>query len=230
MTNISETALESALRTVLCESLAEDGDWLTEADAPAMISKKTDRRIRSAIHKSARRDRMTPALLPWKRAGVALASALAALFVLSMTVQPIRAAFWNAVVNWYDSVVRVVFTTESPFPATIEAVRRPEPVPEGWVLEGESVSASAASYDLTDGDGRFVFVLQSVANASSETWFTRGDDVTVEQLPIRGDTHALLVAREDGTLSLTWTEDYYFILTGFGVDAAFLVAVAEGLK
>ena len=165
-----------------------------------------------------------------RKSAVAFASAFAVLFILAMTVQPVRAALWNAVVTWYDTTVRVIFTTESPFPATIERVKHPDPIPDGWTLEGESVSASAASYDLTDGGDRFVFVLQSVANASSETRFEREDEVKVEKLKIRGDMDALLVVREDGTLSLTWTDEYYFILTGFGVDASFLVAIAEGLK
>ena len=231
MTKISDSQFESVLRTVLEDCFREDGERLTRSDcADVRISRAADRKIRTAIRRDARKDRLSPALPLLRKAGVALASALSALFILGMMVQPVRAAFWNAVVKWYDTAIRVVFAAESPFPATIEAVRYPDPIPDGWTLEGVSVSASTASYDLTDGGDRFVFVLQSVANVSSETWFHREEDVTVDQLSIRGDTDALLVTREDGTLSLTWTDEYYFILTGFGVDAPLLVAVAEGLK
>lgn len=231
MTTISDSSFESALRAVLGECMREDGEWLTCSEpADARVSRAADRKIGAAIRRDARKDRWAPIMVFLQKSGETLASALAVLFVLAMTVQPVRAAFWNAIVQWYDTTVRVIFTTESPFPATIERVKYPDPIPDGWTLEGESVSASAASYDLTDGGERFVFVLQSVANSSSETWFDREDEVKVEKLEIRGDTDALLVIREDGTLSLTWTDEYYFILTGFGVDASFLVAVAEGLK
>ena len=231
MTTITDSSFESALRAVLGECMREDGEWLTHSvPTNAQVSRAADRKISAAIHRDARKDRWTPIMVFLRKSAVALASAFAVLFILAMTVQPVRAALWNAVVTWYDTTVRVIFTTESPFPATIERVKHPDPIPDGWTLEGESVSASAASYDLTDGGDRFVFVLQSVANASSETRFEREDEVKVEKLKIRGDMDALLVVREDGTLSLTWTDEYYFILTGFGVDASFLVAVAEGLK
>ena len=231
MTTISDSSIESALRAVLGECMHEDGEWLTCSEpADARVSRAADRKIGAAIRRDARKDRWAPVMVFLRKSGAALASALAVLFILAMTVQPVRAAFWNAIIQWYDTTVRVIFTTESPFPATIERVKYPDPIPDGWTLEGESVSASAASYDLTDGGERFVFVLQSVANSSSETWFDREDEVKVEKLEIRGDTDALLVIREDWTLSLTWTDEYYFILTGFGVDASFLVAVAEGLK
>ncbi len=231
MTTISDSSFESALRAVLGECMREDGEWLTNsAPTNARVSRAADRKIRAAIRRDVRKDRQTPAIMFLRKSVVALASAMAVLFILAMTVQPVRAAFWNAIVKWYDTTIRLIFTTESPLPATLERVKHPDPIPGGWTLEGESVSASAASYDLTDGGNRFVFVLQSVANASSETWFEREDEVKVEKLKIRGNTDALLVVREDGTLSLTWTDEYYFILMGFGVDASFLVAVAEGLK
>lgn len=58
------------------------------------------------------------------------------LFATAMSTSPIRAAFWNVIVNWYDDYIGVRFynTDTSDIPTTIETVMEPSYLPNGWSM------------------------------------------------------------------------------------------------
>ena len=191
------------------------------------LSPETDAAIRAAMKRGARRSRLGSLWRGVRNAAGFLVTAVAVLFTLAMTVQPVRAAFWDAVVNTYASAVKVRLPAEDEIPARIGEVRYPTFIPAGWRLEGVDVGELAVHYDLTDDGDAFVFVLQSVASEANETRFER-EALAVEQCE-RGGRDMLVVTHQDGKISVTWTDEYNFLLTGIGVDASLLLKIAESM-
>ena len=192
------------------------------------VSPETDRRIRRALKRDGLREKIGPLVRGLRAAGFGLVFAAALLFAFFMTVQPVRAAFWEAVVNWYGDAVNVRFTADRPLPSTVEAVRYPSFIPPGWRLESADAGSAAVHYDLTNDGGAYIFVLQAVADEANESWFD-GEDMTVETLKVNG-SEARLLTHPDGTLSLTWTDEYNFILTGRGVDRETFLRIAGSMR
>ena len=220
---------DTAVRDGAAAWLEEEIRAMREIDPEAhQISQETDQRIRRALKRDRMRSDLTPFLRGLRTAAVAVISAAALFFALSMTVQPVRAAFWEAIVNWYADAVSVHFSADRPLPDSIREVRYPTYIPAGWRLEAIDVSGTAVHYDLTDDDGSYVFVLQALADASNESWFDN-ENIRVDELTVNG-SDARLLTHPDGTLTLTWTDEYNFILTGMKTEASLLVRIAESMK
>ena len=208
--------------------MREEVDALREIDTDGIeISAETDEAIRAAIRQERRRGWLDGLWRISRSTAGFLVTATAILFALTMTVQPVRAAFWDAVVNYYHSAVKIRLTAEEALLARVEEVRYPTFIPNGWRLEGVSVGTTVVHYDLTDDDGAFVFVLQSVASEENELNFEK-EDLVVEQLS-KGDRDVLLTTHPDGQISVMWTDEYNFLLTGIHTDASVLLKIAESM-
>ena len=229
MNDRSSESLISAVREGAEQWLEEEIRAMRAIDTSDYpLSPETDDKIRKALKRDRMRENLAPLLRVIRAAGFAVIFAAALFFAISMSVQPVRAAFWEAIVNWYGEAVSVHFTADRPLPDSVEAVRYPSYIPAGWRLEAVDVSATAAHYSLTDDRESYVFVLQAVADETNESWFDR-EDITVDELKVNG-VEARLLTHADGTLSLTWTDEYNFILTGMKVERDLLVRIAQSMK
>ena len=99
------------------------------------IRPKTERRIHHMICRESRRKTKQYGIL--KKAVAVCMVICTLLFGLSMSIQPVRAAFWNAVVTWYEKYISVVFVNETNevSPLYIEEPALPEYLPTGWSIE-----------------------------------------------------------------------------------------------
>ncbi|MBR4205388.1 MAG: hypothetical protein IKQ92_07915 [Clostridia bacterium] len=210
--------------------LAQDGaarwaekqtkDMLSLDVSEIELSPLTEQSIRRALA-SRRKNTFGTGL---RRAGVALAAFVSLFFALSMAVQPVRAAYWETLAG----ALNLRDTPERVLPEKIEAVRYPAVFPTDWRLVGADIGESAAHYSLTDESGT-VFVLQSVVGKSGEAKDGgEFDGASVEEISL-GSIPARLAVCPDGTLILTWTDDYRFQLTGIETDAQILRFIAQSL-
>ena len=228
-TNKKRGVRDGMLRDGAGKWLRGEIDALRSIDTEGIeISEETDEAISRAIRQESRRGRRLGVLRRISRSAAGfLVTAVALFFALTMTVQPVRAAFWDAVVNYYTGAVKVRLPAEETVPERIEEVRYPTYLPVGWRLGGVDAGEREVHCELTDDGDAYVFVLQSVASEANESRFER-EELGVDRIE-RGGRDVLILTHPDGKISVTWTDEYNFLLTGIRTDASVLLKIAESM-
>ena len=111
-------------------------------DSGVVISKKTDRRIRKLIRKSAKYSREETAVVTpmpkrfLRRAAVAILVAVSLMFGGIMSISAVRKSLWKAITEWYNEFFSVNYEKgrdRITVPDKIEEIRKPRLLPQGVV-------------------------------------------------------------------------------------------------
>jgi len=105
------------------------------------ISKRTDRRILRYIRHAQKKPGYHPALDAMKRAAMVVLVIGTVLFASAMSIEAVREKFWNAIVEWYEDYIAVMFVNDEESDTMADAefeVREPSYLPEG-VTKGEQI-------------------------------------------------------------------------------------------
>ena len=170
-----------------------------------------------------------------KKIGIGILVALAVFAMLGMAIPPVREAVIRTVFTWYDTHFGVRYETETDeaFPTVIEEVILPTWLPDGWTLETSFSGKLAVDHILSDGNGDFIDLEQTILQPDHETTWFDNTDVEIETVLLNDHTEAHLFSYADGGRILTWVDRYEFILSGYadtGGDADVLIRIAESMK
>lgn len=105
------------------------------------VSQRTDRRILRYIRHAQKKPGYHPVLDVMKRVAVVVLVIGTVLFASAMSIEAVREKFWNAIVEWYEDYIAVMFVDdeERDTMADVEfEVREPSYLPEG-VVKGEQI-------------------------------------------------------------------------------------------
>ena len=227
-TNSMEVLMTAALREIIRE------DWNTVASDPDARPLKTgfNRRMERKILDHGK-SRKTHGKL--KRFGIGILVAIAVFAMLGMAIPPVREAVINTIITWYDTHfgVRYEVETNEPIPTAIEEVILPTWLPDGWTLEITYSGKLGVDYTLSDGNGNFINLEQSILTPGSETIWYDNTDVEIVTVLLNGRAKAQLLTYADGGRILTWADRYEFMLAGYadmGGDTDVLIRIAESMK
>ncbi len=238
--NKQDTVTLDELMTAALREIVRE-DWEAAVSSPAAAEAAADAPPVSRDC-AVRMERLLGAVRPRRRGGIpkriALGSArgiliaLSVIAMLGMAMRPVREAFVNTVVTWYDRHLGVRYETADAIPAVIEDVVLPSRLPDGWSLETNFHTAYLYSHTILNaGDGR-IFLDQHIIKPNEEMDRFDGTDVAVETVLLNGRTAAKLFSYADGRQALMWTDRYVFILRtdGKSADAGMLVGIAESME
>lgn len=211
--------------------LDDEIDVMTHLDVSEYtLSESMDRQIRSSIRRNSRKERWAPVFHYAKIAGIILVSVISILFAAAMIIQPVRAAFFNAIVQWYDDYIAIRFDYEEEVPTKIEEVKYPTYLPEGWQIELDfqgTVSVEATLFDPING--AVLYYKQIVHSSDNEIWFDNTDAVITEVV-LNGQHPAQLISYDDGNYALSWNNVYDYSLVSDHCDLDMLLKVAESIQ
>ena len=194
------------------------------------LSGSMDRQIRSIIRRNSRKERWAPVFHYAKIAGIILVSVISILFAAAMMIQPVRAAFFNAIVQWYDNYVAIRFVSEEDVPTKIEEVKYPSYLPEGWQIELDyQGKVTVESTLFNPSDGAVIYYEQTVHSSRNEIWFDNTDAVVTE-VYLNGQQPAHLFSYEDGSFALSWNDVYDFSLISDQCSLDLLLKIAESIQ
>jgi len=114
-------------------------DEIAEFDAldtsDITVPEKTRRKVMNTLRMKYLRESLGVQIM--KRITVACLAIVTVLFAAAMSIQPIRAAFWEAVVTWYEDyiAIRMEKDPEVDYPKVIEERILPENLPEAGGLK-----------------------------------------------------------------------------------------------
>ena len=224
-------SMDELAALALCEIVREDWDEMVSAaggDARP-VSRRCRRRI-GRIIAGKRAERPKRGAL--RTLAVGILAALSALAMLGMAMKPVRAAFAETVVTWYDTHFGLRYRTNNPVPAAVEEVVLPAWLPDGWTLETNFHTDYLYSHTILDaGEGR-ISLDQHVIKPDVEMDRLDNRDVEIESVTLSGKTEAKLFSYADGRCALMWTDRYVFILktNGRSADSGTLIRIAESME
>lgn len=205
-------------------------------DSGVVISKKTDRRIRKLIRKSAKCSREETAIVTpmpkrfLRRAAVAILVAVSLMFGGIMSISAVRKSLWKAITEWYNEFFSVNYEkgrARMTVPDKIEEIRKPRLLPQGVV---ESVAVDSFSQFSCD-----YCLEKTVVMAFSQNLLTKGrnlingEDAEVSYISVN-DNEAVLVRNRNGNVVLDWTDgEYEYSIVGYGIGADIILLMAESV-
>lgn len=205
-------------------------------DSGVVISKKTDRRIRKLIRKSAKCSREETAVVTpmpkrfLRRAAVAILVAVSLMFGGIMSISAVRKSLWKAITEWYNEFFSVNYEkgrARMTVPDKIEEIRKPRLLPQGVV---ESVAVDSLSQFLSDYyiDKNLVMTF-SQKLLTKKTNLINGEDAEVSYISVN-DNEAVLVQNKNGIIVLDWTDgEYEYSIVGNGIGADIILLMAESV-
>ncbi len=205
-------------------------------DSGVVISKKTDRRIRKLIRKSAKYSREETAVVTpmpkrfLRRAAVAILVAVSLMFGGIMSISAVRKSLWKAITEWYNEFFSVNYEkgrARMTVPDKIEEIRKPRLLPQGVV---ESVAVDSLSQFLCDYyiDKNLVMTF-SQKLLTKKTNLINGEDAEVSYISVN-DNEAVLVQNKNGIIVLDWTDgEYEYSIVGNGIGADIILLMAESV-
>ncbi len=228
-TDAREDTFRKALRLALGEAVREEWEEMASLPGDRPISFGCRVRMRRILSgKSAEGEKHSVI----KQLVIGVLVALSVLAMLGMALRPVREAFVNTVITWYDTHFGVRYETDESVPSTVEEVVLPTWLPDGWTLETNFYTAYLYSHTILDAEGGRIFLDQHIIKPDEEMDWFDNTDVAIETVLLNGKTEAKLFSYTDGRCALTWTDRYVFILKTKknGADAETLVRIAESME
>jgi hypothetical protein len=211
--------------------LDDEIDVMTNLDVSEFtLSDKMERHIRSSIQRNSRKEKWTPVFHCAKIAGIILVSVISILFAAAMMIQPVRAAFFDAIVQWYDDYIAIRFVPEEDVPTKIEEVKYPTYLPKGWQIELNYQGIGGADYKIVNQKGDIViYIEQSPHNQVDEIWFDN-TDAEITEILLNKQYSAQLITYNDGNYALTWNNIYNYYLISYQCDLELVLRIAESIQ
>ena len=211
--------------------LDDEIDVMTHLDVSEFtLSDSMDRRIRSSIQRNSRKEMWAPVFHHAKIAGIILVSVISILFAAAMMIQPVRAAFFNAIVQWYDNYIAIRFVSEEDVPTTIQEVKYPTYLPDGWRIDLNRQGTGSVQYTIYNSeDTAVVYCQQTIFSPDDEMWFD-DTDATIEEIILNGGKKAQLIKYKEGDYALTWADNYSYSFFGVQCDMEVLIQLAGSVK
>lgn len=215
------------MRQVVRNCTAEEFEEFRSGDVTGVtVHPRIRRKVKAAIRRMHRQTSMGWQIA--KRTVVACLVIVTILFGSAMCIQPVRAAFWNAIVTWYERYIDITFVAEENFPKTILERKIPE-IPYGWTISVISESEYSGFYKIEGLAGEYVTFHQSVSTGTP-TGFDN-TDCDIGEILLHDETKAVFITyHQDEAFAITWLDEYEYILIGDHIAAEQLIAMAESIQ
>ena len=231
MTRIKDFEFSIAMKIAANRCLAADvSNFLALNTDNTVVDPNVEKRVARKLRFDEWKDVRRISVKTLKYAAIALVSAVSLFFGVTMSIQPVRAAFWGAIVTWYEDFIDVRYDrVTSDIGEHKLVVAKLTYLPDGWSITSEHTSDGMYSCDITDSGDGFVRFSQS---KDFENGLGVDSDVYEEEVVfLKNDTiEANLFILIDGEYVLVWKNDYMFKLKSENVDLEELIKIAESIE
>lgn len=180
-------------------------------DPELVISKRTDRQILNYIRHTQKKRTYHPVLEVMKRVAVAVLVICTVLFASAMSIDAVREKFWNAVVEWYEDYIAVMFVDDTVRDTMMDVefeVREPSYLPEG-VVKGEQIKKHRSCETIFYYNDKEILHLEQFIIANNNTKIDN-TEYTVSNIEINEFKGILAEHLSQPHLStIIWTDDIY---------------------
>ena len=232
MTRINDFEFSIAVKIAANRCLAADvSEFLALNTDNTVVDPNVEKRVARKLRFDEWKDVRRVSATVLKYALIVLVSAVSLFFATAMTIQPVRAAFFGAIVTWYEDYFRVTFEAGEPNEVNAENELVPAKIgylPEGWSITSEHSSDGLYSCDITNTNDR---VIRFTQYKDSENGIGVDNAILEEEIiMLKNDTvEANLFMLEDGFV-LIWKDEYMYRLESENAEMFELIMIAESIE
>lgn len=221
-----------ALILLSAHVLAEQNEqaFLSVDTSDVVRPRSLDRKVERMIKREQQRRDYGSFFIAAKRVVAALLIACTVSFAMAMSVDAVRAAIWEIIVEWYDRYIAVIYETDADIPEVIETKHEPAEIPEGWTKRVLADAQGMYAIRYYRNDESVMLYRQRVIGGNSHV---DNENSSVENVTV-GDFDGMLICLlDEGTYNLQWSDGKYaYTLSISCSDIApeVLIAIAESVK
>lgn len=180
-------------------------------DPEIEISKRTDRRILRYIRHTQKKPGYHPVLDVMKRVAVVVLVIGTVLFASAMSIDAVREKFWNAIVEWYEDYIAVMFVDDAAEDtmANVEfEVREPSYLPNGFT-KGRQIKKDFSCSTIYIYNEQEVLFLEQLMDTTSDLKIDNNciaTDIMVNKYP------GILIeySNTEHYYTIIWKDEYYY--------------------
>jgi len=231
MMKISDSNFALVMKLVAKQNLLNESKLIDSIDVSAVeINSKIRKRFYRALFLSNTKKARTLVWCALKRSIVACFAVVTFLFSTAMCVSPIRMAFVEALVSWYEDYIGIYFVEDKEqVPSTIQQEMIPSYIPERWVMTKYFYTESCVAYDIYGVEGEYIFY-QQLVKTDDEYWFNDENFISCEEISLNDETTAYLFLYDLNDCCLIWNKTYTYLLQGENVSPDILIKIAESIE
>ena len=231
MAELSKNNFDLLLRLAADRVMASDVEQFDSIDTTGItISEKTENKILSMIRRSRTADTRKIWIRSIQRVAIIVLVVITATFTAAMCIEPIRAAFVDAIVNWFDDYVSVLFVNDgSDLPTTIEKVYEISNLPEGWTSEIAYQGDFIVHYLIQGNNEEMIYIQQKIINNKDDVLIDN-NYLNISEIELFKNVTAFLYEYEENTKILMWQDEYVFIFSSFNVNSDTLINIAHNFE
>ena len=144
MTQINNFELNIAIKIATNKCLAEDvKEFLALDTSHTEVDPKTEKRLIRKLNFDEWKNVRRFSAKALKYASITLVSLVSLFFALSMMIQPVRAAFFGAIVTWYEDYIVVRYVEDADENKNVDDGMIPAKmnyIPDGWSVVSENLN------------------------------------------------------------------------------------------
>ena len=214
---------------VLAEKSAETllSTDATDAEIPKFLYNRITSMIRYEHWKREYKDIISAA----KRTAAVFMIICAISFALVMSVEAVREALRETLIEWYEEYIAVSFHSDEQAPGTIETKKEPTDIPSDWVRDVLIDSPSLFCIHYLAGEEIVLSYTQKILD-DSEVWIDN-EEPEMEEITVGEYTGILVKLNDKNSYYLLWTDDIYsYSLNGssWTVNREMLTEIAESVE
>lgn len=177
-------------------------------DVSGVIKPKSlDRRVMRNINRENRKKEYGNLYKYLRRCAVLILVVCTVSFAVMMSVEAVRSAVWNAIIEFFDDYLSITYVMDSEVPDKIEQKSEPEIGRPEW--EKQVVADNNSMYVVVyrENGEKIITYMQRVIDENN-TWFDN-ENTEIQNIKI-GEMSAVLMFRTDmQTYSLSWSDGRY---------------------
>ena len=177
-------------------------------DVSGVIKPKSlDRRVIRNINRENRKKEYGNLYKYLRRCAVLILVVCTVSFAVMMSVEAVRSAVWNAIIEFFDDYLSISYVMDSEVPDKIEQKSEPEIGRPEW--EKQVVADNNSMYVVVyrENGEKIITYMQRVIDENN-TWFDN-ENTEIQNIKI-GEMSAVLMFRTDmQTYSLSWSDGRY---------------------
>lgn len=235
MTRINDFEFSIAMKIAANRCLADDVNLFMGLDtAETVVDPHVEKRVVRRLKYDEWKNVRIVSAKTLKYALIVIVSAVSLFFATAMTIQPVRAAFFNAIITWYEDFIEVRYEddvaqtekTENDTNDTSFQISFPQYLPDGLTTTFETVNDFEYFCELSDGN----IIINYIQTMDYENGVLIDSDVIEEEIVYLNDNQeANLFINENGDFTLVWKNKYMFVLKGTNISLDEIIKIAESI-
>ena len=231
MTRINDFEFSIAMKIAANRCLAADvSEFMALDTEDTVVDPNVEKRVVRKLRFDEWKDVRRISVKTLKYAMIAIVSAVSLFFGVAMSIQPVRAAFFGAIVTWYEDFIDERYEDYTVDDTGHDLVTaKLTYLPDGWSITYEYSDDGTYTCELTGRDiGNILFSQYQ----DFENGFGVDSDVYEQEIIyLKNDTiESNLFVLGDHKYVLAWKDKYMLKLTAENIELEELIMIAEGIK